>query len=100
MKRFHFVCNVDLFASFQWKFLIDKSPEEALLIIENDEYKYPKKNDFNPVKTGKKIFNVWHDPYESGEAYYEDWDHLDEFKSYDEAYEWCVNTYGKITEIE
>jgi len=81
----------------EWKFSIDKSTEEGLCIQEVDQVKYSKDG---PKKTGKKIYTIWHDPYESDEAYIEDWDYLDERDSFDAAYKWCVNTYGKITEIE
>ncbi len=81
----------------EWIFLIDKSPDEGLCIQETDEVKYSKNV---PKMTGKKIYTIWHDPYESGEAYIEDWNYFDESDSFDGAYKWCVDNYGKITEIE
>lgn len=46
-------------------------------------------------------FTIWIDNYEGGEAYITDWDMLDEeeFKTFEEAYDWIVTNYGKIKEI-
>jgi len=42
---------------------------------------------------------VWIDNYEGGEAYIEDWEYLDEFETFNLAYQWIIDNYGELTEI-
>jgi len=64
---------------------LDKHPEQGLTIQEDNS----------------KSFSIWHDPYQGGYAYDADWYRVKEkCKSFDEAYQFIVNQYGSITEIE
>ena len=64
---------------------LDKHPEQGLTIQEDNS----------------TSFSIWHDPYQGGYAYDGDWYRVKEgCKSFDEAYQFIVNQYGSITEIE
>ena len=93
-----------------WRYKSEKNPEVGFTIQEQNEMKYSRKLS-ELVKTGKKVYTIWHDPYEGGTAYDTDWNDvnqdnypnvpdLGEWKSFDEAYKWVVDNYGEITEIE
>lgn len=44
-------------------------------------------------------FNIWIDEYEGGAAYCNDWcmlEEIDQFYSFEEAYEYAVKTYGEL----
>lgn len=79
-----------------WNYQRKKHPEEGFGIQEENDQKY----------------SIWHDPHGGGYAYDIDWyliNDVDEYpnipkdglwNSFDEAYKWIVDNYGKITEID
>jgi len=51
------------------------------------------------IEETKANFSVWIDNYEGGEAYITDLDFLNDFESYEDAYDWIVENYGEIVEL-
>jgi hypothetical protein len=89
-----------------FRYRLKKDPDQGFCIQEYEEIKY-KRN--SQEKTGKNIFTIWHDPYEGGEANYEDWTSVDneypnvpkhcEWKSFNDAYQWIIDNYGEVKKI-
>ena len=92
-----------------WIYQSKSDNTQGFTIQENIEFKYHK--DGTRTKTGKKVFNIWHDQYEGGYAYDSDWFLMDDetlypnlpksyqWNSFDEAYKWLVDNYGEVIEI-
>lgn len=74
------------------------NPELGFSIYENYDVKY--KRDGTKVVLKNKIYSVWIDNYEGGEAYVTDWDFVEEFKSHKEAKDFIINKYGKIKKLK
>lgn len=71
------------------------NPEMGFSISEDFENKYnPKTKSSNT--TTNKVYSVWVDRYEGGEAYESDWEYIDEFKSFEVALKHITDTYGEI----
>lgn len=81
------------------KFQLISNPEIGFAIEETNVKKYNKKTK-SLEKTGKKLFVLWIDKFEGGEAYLPDWDCVDEFKSESEAMDFIKKAYGEVKEIE
>ena len=50
-------------------------------------------------RTKDKIFTLWIDEFEGGEAYETDWTYVEdqnEFKSHEEALQYVVDNYGEV----
>lgn len=47
-------------------------------------------------KSKDKTFILWIDEFEGGEAYETDWNYIDEFKSFDETYDYIIENYGDV----
>ena len=82
--------------------------EQGFCIQRHFKCKYKKNG--KKIKTDKKIYIIFHDPYEGGEASDEDWICVDkehyynvpndnEWYSREDAYKWIIDNYGDITEI-
>ena len=61
-------------------------------------------NKYNPLTkrletTKNKVFQLWIDEYEGGEAYETDWTHIDEFKSFDETMSYIIKEYGEVEKL-
>jgi len=91
-----------------WKYNLDKDSEQGFAIQEDELIKY--KNNVESIKTGKINYIIWHDQYEGGEAYYDDWTLVDDmdvypnlpdhgWETFEDAYNWIVDNYGSITKI-
>ena len=50
-------------------------------------------------KTTNKVCQLWIDEYEGGEAYETDWDHIDEFNSFDDAMNYILENYGEVEKL-
>lgn len=71
------------------------NPDWGFSIQEDFGNKYDPKT--RQLKKSKdKSFVLWFDEFEGGDAYETDWDYIDEFKSFDEAYEYIIENYGDI----
>ena len=73
------------------------NPDYGFSINESAELKY--KKDGTEERTGNKIYSVWFDEYEGGEAYADDWEFEEEFKTFKEAKAYIEATYGKVKKI-
>jgi hypothetical protein len=50
-------------------------------------------------RTKDKIFTLWIDEFEGGEAYETDWTYVSEFKSHGEALQYVIDNYGEVEKI-
>lgn len=84
-------------------------PEKGFSINETEEINY------SSNKSGKKIYNIWYDSYEGGEAWEGDWDMVDEdyfqnfrnkkvteipkygnWNSFESALDWIKENFGEV----
>jgi len=90
------------------KYRLDKEPDKGFCIQEHNQIKYKKGIS---EKTGKKIYTIWYDPYEGGEASEGDWSSVEngeypnipkygEWLNFNDAFNWIINNYGNITLID
>jgi hypothetical protein len=79
-------------------FQLKSNPEIGFSIQEDFENKWDSKLQ-QSIKTKNKSYNLWVDTYEGGEAYETDWDHIDEFKSFDDAMNYILENHGEVEKI-
>ncbi len=79
-------------------FQLKSNPEIGFSIQEDFENKWDSKLQ-QSIKTKNKSYILWMDPYEGGEAYETDWDHIDEFKSFDDAMNYILENHGEVEKI-
>lgn len=74
------------------------NPDMGFSIQEDFENKYDPQT--KQLKRSKdKIFTLWIDEFEGGEAYESDWTYVEdenEFKSHEEALKYIVDNYGEV----
>ena len=79
-------------------FQLKSKPEIGFSINEDFENKWDAKSQ-KLVTTKNKSYHLWMDEFEGGEAYETDWDHIDEFKSFDDAMNYILENYGEVQKI-
>jgi hypothetical protein len=79
-------------------FQLKSNPEIGFSIQEDFENKWDSKLQ-ESIKTKNKIYQLFIDEYEGGEAYLTDWTHVDEFKSFDDAFNYILENYGEVEKM-
>ncbi len=74
------------------------NPEMGFSINEDFDNKYDPTTK-SLKKTNSKVFSVWIDEFEGGEAYESDWDYVDDFKSFEEAMKYITDVYGEVEKL-
>ena len=77
------------------------NPDLGFSIQEEFEHKYDSKTN-QLKKTKNKIFTLWIDEFEGGEAYETDWTYVEdenEFKSFDDAMNYILENYGEVEKL-
>jgi hypothetical protein len=68
-----------------WKYIVKKDEKKSFYIQEHSE----------------TVYTIWHDFHEGGTAHDGDWNQeLGYWSSLDSAYDWIVEKYGPITEVD
>ena len=79
-------------------FQLKSNPEIGFSIQEDFENKWNSKLQ-QSIKTKNKSYHLWIDEFEGGEAYETDWNHIDEFKSFDDAMNYILENYGEVEKM-
>lgn len=61
--------------------------------IDNPQY------GFSIVEETDKTFSLWYDEFDGGEAAPTDWEYVDTFNTFQEAYDDIIKNYGNVNKI-
>ena len=74
------------------------NPDLGFSIHEDFENKWDAKLQ-KSISTKNKVYQLWMDEFEGGEAYETDWEHINEFKSFDDAMKYILENHGEVEKL-